>query len=378
MKKSGKRFVGIFTALCVLAAFAFVSCAKTPDESSDGVSGGSLEASETGAPENELRRLAADGYEQEALAALVVDYMDRNARRVGTERTLTGVSFGQDGEGVGYDSSIDVPDDPVQDGSCFYPDSVETVKNLYFYPLESVTIVGGFEFCVSVQTDTFLTRKCGTGELRVIVVSTDSEMVFLCVEGEKGRLFSADENYDGQHYLFSEHKKLANGMLIKDLSSYPVGQTAIERKGADCSLYTYDWIASEGGKVVGEDSYCYDYEVKPDSYKQADAEQLFELSDYASEYIFVRTTGEPTEVKDGDASAGYAFSAVYGIFDKNGDYFEAPSAIYADLNVEWTGTRPDVLSQGSILKIYFSEMQDVYGNGGNYFRIKAEKISKEN
>ena len=299
-------------------------------------------------------------------------------------------SFAQNGSdsdyGFGFDSSTAPP--PGQDSgedifSGLYHSGEYEKKPIYYYPMKSIFLSRGIEFYVNTQADTFLTEKCGKGELRVIIAwmesETFSDQVLLCVVGEQGSYFSVDENYDGVYFIFSEHKRIANGMLIKDLTSYPIGQTVIDFRSNEGMLYTYEWVADDGGKIVGEDSYCYEYAVMADSYRTADVVEQIRLSDYTEEYLLVRLTNAPIAVRRENAAGsgeilGYALPAVYGVYDKNGEYYEVPCEIRAEVSADWTDVSPDALSGGSLLKIYYSAMDCIYGNQQTIVIVTAEKL----
>lgn len=363
----------------------------------------------TNSASDALRALLAEGYEQEALAAAVVSYMDRNARgkenkavkssaaarktvasaydadSAGREESYARNSSDSD-SGFGFDSSVAPPSGQDSGGDVFsglYDSGEYEKKPIYYYPMKSISLTRGLEFYVNTQADTFLTEKCGKGDLRVIIAwmesETFSDQVLLCVVGERGSYFSVDENYDGVYFIFSEHKRIANGMLIKDLTSYPIGQTVIDFRTNDGSLYTYEWIADEGGKIVGEDSYCYDYTMVADSYRTADVVEQIRLSDYTAEYLLVRLTNAPIAVRRENAAGaeelvGYVLPAVYGIYDKNEEYYEVPCEIRAQVSADWTNVSPDALSEGSLLKIYYSAMDSVYGSNRTIVIVTAEKL----
>lgn len=363
----------------------------------------------TNSASDDLRALLAEGYEQEALAAAVVSYMDRNARgeENGAVKPISAArktvaaaydadsmgreeSYAQNGSdsdyGFGFDSSTAPP--PGQDSgedifSELYHSGEYEKKPICYYPMKSIFLSRGIEFYVNTQADTFLTEKCGKGELRVIIAwmesETFSDQVLLCVVGERGSYFSVDENYDGVYFIFSEHKRIANGMLIKDLTSYPIGQTVIDFRSNEGMLYTYEWVADDGGKIVGEDSYCYEYAVMADSYRTADVVEQIRLSDYTEEYLLVRLTNAPIAVRRENAAGsgeilGYALPAVYGVYDKNGEYYEVPCEIRAEVSADWTDVSPDALSGGSLLKIYYSAMDSMYGNQQTIVIVTAEKL----
>ena len=111
----------------------------------------------------------------------------------------------------------------------------------------------------------------------------------------------------------------------------------------------------------------------------ADVVEQIRLSDYTEEYLLVRLTNAPIAVRRENAAGsgeilGYALPAVYGVYDKNGEYYEVPCEIRAEVSADWTDVSPDALSGGSLLKIYYSAMDCIYGNQQTIVIVTAEKL----
>lgn len=370
------------------------------------------------ASDGDLRTLLSEGYEQEALAVAAVRYMDEYARKDTPVNRAAAVTL-----------SADFPEEGGQD-SYF----VAKANCVYFYPLKAVTFWGGFEFYAQSDADTFLTQKCGKGALRIIVVGFSSETVvdesLLCVVGEQGSYFSLGNGMSFQYlsegetiryptgpqsmihaeFSFSGHKKIANGMIIKDLEDKSE-ETRVTVKwteqGRTLSVSTHDkrtvsgteflendesgWAfdssETDGAQPNSSDGFCHDYTAFSETYKQADAEEVFELSEFVAEYVVVRLTAN-VEIRDNfedkeqlesavQTTKEYRFSAVYGIYDKNGDYYEVPCKVILNSDTEWGEETIEALTEGSVWKVYISEMRDVYDDDGYYTEIDAQEIYSE-